>query len=126
MNNATCTDKPEVVKTITLWATNGQAVELQAVDDGRWHPPTATSDAHGHLALRLQSRFWSRTFQHQILGKHAVEILTQMDNRAPECEPHAGAFIELITAAIVAHRNTGIALAKGLTGIFTRQGYQPA
>lgn len=103
----------KIIKSIKLHATNGATCQLQAVDLGEYHPQTATGGAAwGFLALRLQSRFWTRLFRYRITGKAALEILEQIDNRAPEFEPVASAFLDFVSRCVRNHRENGTALTK--------------
>lgn len=104
--------KTETVYSVDLH-TESKTVKVQAVDCGEWHPPTATSDPWGFLAIRLKSTFWSYTFRHRILGKDVLDILNQIDNRAPVIETdEAKDIIAFVLGCIKSHRNSGIALSR--------------
>ncbi len=100
------------IKTIDLHTIGGHTVQLKAIDEGEWHDQTATSEAWGFLTIKLQSRFWSKRFRHRMLGKHALDLICQIDNRAPELPDDAGGILDFVNACIKGYRDSGIALSK--------------
>ena len=95
------------VKTITLCTTAGHPITLSAVDIGEWHPRTATSDAWGFLAVRLQiNAFQSKTFRHRILGKAVLAMLDRIDATAPEIEGTVSALLSFVRQQISALRDS--------------------
>lgn len=100
-----------IVKSIDLY-TAGHTIKLQAVDEGEWHPQTALSEEWGFLTIKLQSRFWSKRFRHRMTGKSALDILGQLDGRAPEIEDNASALFDFVNGCISNYRHSGITLSK--------------
>lgn len=104
--------KAVVIKSINLHTTDEKTVQLCAVNLGEWHPQTATNAAWGFLSLRLKSRFWCYTFRHRMTGTAALDILNQLDGRAPELEPTSSALINFVVTCIRGHRHSGITMSR--------------